>query len=114
MSNKARRRKFEVTAPVDFRDFYQSMKDDQMKRSVDGLVDALEQRPLDAGDFVARKLWPDEYKTMGLNNVYKADLAKGARLTYTVTVFKDGSGMVKIIEFFATHKDYAKKFGYDV
>jgi hypothetical protein len=51
---------------------------------------------------------------MGLSNVYKADLAKGARITYSVTVNKDGSGVVKVVEFFATHKDYAKKFGYGV
>lgn len=87
------------------------MEDGQMKRSIDGLVDTLEQTPLDAGDFVAKKRWPDEYKRMGLSNVYKADLARGARLTYTVTLFKDGSGVVKIVEFFPTHKDYAKKFG---
>lgn len=51
---------------------------------------------------------------MGLSNVYKADLARGARITYSVTVNQGGSGVVRVIEFFATHKDYAKKFGYDV
>jgi hypothetical protein len=51
---------------------------------------------------------------MGLSNVYKANLAKGARITYTVTLSQAGSGLVRVIEFFPTHKEYAKKFGYDV
>lgn len=114
MKDKARKTKFEVTVSVEFREFYRSMEDKQMKKSIDSLADALEQTPLDAGDFVARSRWPQEYKKMGLSNVYKADLARGARITYSVTVNKDGSGVVKVVEFFATHKDYAKKFGYGV
>ncbi len=65
------------------------MKDKQMKKSIDLLADALEQRPLDAGAFVAKDRWPDEYRRMGLNNIYKANLAKGARITYTVTSSHD-------------------------
>lgn len=55
MRDKARKRKFEVNVSVEFRDFYRSMKDEQMKRFIDSLAGALEQTPLDAGDFVARK-----------------------------------------------------------
>jgi hypothetical protein len=51
---------------------------------------------------------------MGFGNVYEADLARGARITYTVTFDKDGGGISKAVEFSPTHKDYAKKFGYDV
>jgi hypothetical protein len=107
-------KKFEVVVSVEFRELYRSMKDEQMKKSIDSLADALEQTPLDAGDFVAKDRWPDEYKKMGFGNVYKADLARGARITYTVTLDKGGGGTSKVIEFFPTHKDYAKKFGYDV
>ncbi len=107
-------KKFEVTVSVEFREFYKSMKDEQMKKSIGSLSDALEQTPLDAGEFVSRSRWPREYKKMGLPNVYKADLARAARITYSVTLNKDGTGVVRVVEFFATHKDYAKKFGYDV
>lgn len=113
MKDKAGK-KFEVTASVEFREFYRTTKDEQMKKSIDSLADTLEQTPFDAGDFVARSRWPYEYKKMGLGNIYKANLARGARITYSVTVNRDGTGVVRIVEFFATHKDYAKKFGYDV
>jgi hypothetical protein len=107
-------RKFEVIVSVEFRELYRSMKDEQTKKAIDSLADALEQTPLDAGDFVARNRWPEEYKKTGFGNVYKANLARGARITYTVTLDKDGTGKVKVIDFFPNHKDYAKKFGYDV
>jgi hypothetical protein len=51
---------------------------------------------------------------MGLGNVYKANLTKGARISYTVILNRDESGIARVIDFFQTHKDYAKKFGYDV
>ena len=85
-----------------------------MKRSFDALIESLEETPLDAGAFISRNLWPDEYVQMGLGNVYKANLAKGARITYTVLLHKDGTGLVRVIDFFPTHKLYAKKFWYDV
>ncbi len=114
MSDKATGKKFGLVVSVEFRAVYRMMKDEQMKKSIDSLADALEQRPLDAGAFVPKDRWPDEYRTMGLSNVYKADLARGARITYTVTLSQAGSGLVRVIEFFPTHKNYAKKFGYDV
>lgn len=114
MGDNATRKKFEVVVSVEFRELYRSMKDEQVKKSIDSLADALEQRPLDAGAFVPKDRWPDEYRWMALNNVYKANLAKGARITYTVTLSQAGTGVVKVIEFFPTHKDYAKKFGYEV
>jgi hypothetical protein len=84
-----------------------------MKKSIDSLVDSLEQAPLKAGAFVPKDRWPEEYKRMGLGNVYKANLAKGARISYTVILNPAASGTVRVIDFFQTHKDYAK-FGYDV
>ena len=114
MKDKVGKKKFEVAVSVEFREFYRSMKDEQMKKSIESLADALEQAPLGAGEFVSRSRWPREYKKMGLSNVYKANLARAARITYSVTVNQDGTGLVKVVEFFATHKDYAKKFGYDV
>jgi homoserine kinase len=114
MSGEPVGKKFGLVVSVEFRALYRMMKDEQMKRSIDSLADALEQRPLDAGAFVPKDRWPDEYRTMGLSNVYKANLTKGARITYTVTLSQAGSGLVRVIEFFPTHKDYAKKFGYGV
>ena len=108
------RKKFEVVVSTEFQELYRSMKDEQLKRSIDSLVDALELRPLDAGSFVPKDRWPDEYRRRGLNNIYKANLAKGTRIVYTVTLSQAGSGTVKVIEFFPSHKNYAKKFGYDV
>ena len=114
MRRSGGKKRFEVLVSPEFRDYYRALRDEQLKRSIDSLVDVLEQTPLDPGDFVAGDRWPAEYRRVGLRNLYKADLARGARLTYTVTVGKDGAGLVRIVEFFPTHKDYAKRFGYEV
>ena len=116
MSRKSPKEKtFEVTVPAEFREYYRSLNEgEELKKSIDSLVESLERAPLKAGAFVPKDRWPEEYKRMGLGNVYKANLTKGARISYTVILNRDGSGIVRVTDFFQTHKDYAKKFGYDV
>ncbi len=74
------------------------------------MIDTLKERPF-AGDYVRRELWPQTYIAMGLQNLYRFEVDKGLRAMYSVK--RDGLNVeVKIIEFFATHKEYEKRFGY--
>ncbi len=101
MSRKPpKERPFEVTVPVGFREYHRSLgESDEMKKSIDSLVESLEQTPLKVGAFVPKDKWPEEYKMMALGNVYKANLSKGARISYTVVLNRDGSGTVRMIDF---------------
>jgi hypothetical protein len=64
-----------------------------------------------AGDHVPKKYWPKDYvKNWRINNLYKKDLGRDWRLTYTL-VF-DGAGVgVYVLEILA-HKEYDRRFGY--
>ena len=75
------------------------------------MIDALELNP-HAGDYVKRSLWPNDYVKMRLNNVYRYDVDASRRLTYTLRPLDSQTFEVAVIEFFSTHKEYAKRFGY--
>jgi hypothetical protein len=46
---------FEVTVPAEFREYYRSLdEDEEMKKSIDSLVESLEMAPLKAGAFVPK------------------------------------------------------------
>jgi len=78
---------------------------------LDNALDTLKQNLL-SGDKVPKDRWPKKYiQTYRVNNLWKLDLLKGARLVYTV-LNKEGRWMVIVLECFLSHKDYAKRFGY--
>lgn len=60
---------------------------------------------------IPRNLWPRDYlERYTINNLWKCDLPKGNRLTYTLFV-KENTIVVSIIEWM-THKEYEKRFNY--
>ncbi len=71
-------------------------------------MSALKEHP-DSGDLVERTLWPDEYKRLGLDNLFRIEVGRGQRMTYTIRI--EGSHLdVDILEFFRTHKEYDRRF----
>ena len=63
------------------------------------------------GDRIPKRQWPRSYlRQLGLNNLYKCDLALGWRLTYTLT--SDAAGIrVDVLEIMP-HREYDRRFGY--
>ena len=63
---------------------------------------------------IPRNVWPRFYvQKYGIDNLRKYDLPDGWRLIYTLK--GDTVRIVAvIIEWFSSHKEYAKRFGYNV
>ena len=104
--------KFKITVRGEpkFASFFLNLRDAQLKRRIDDALDALKEHP-DTGDLVERRLWPDEYKRLALDNLFRIEVGKGRRMTYTIRIA--GVNLdVDVIEFFGTHKEYEKRFHY--
>ncbi len=78
---------------------------------LDSALDNLKSN-LTVGAKIQKPLWPDYYTTrFGVNNLWKLDLSREARLVYTV-LNERGHWVVVVLEAFLTHKEYEKRFGY--
>ncbi len=102
--------KFKVTVRGDpkFASFFMGLSDGQLKKGIDDVLDALKEHP-DSGDLVERSLWPDEYKKLVLDNLFRIEIGREQRMTYTIRI--DGGNLdVDVIEFFPTHKEYERRF----
>ncbi|MFA5237074.1 MAG: hypothetical protein WC362_04385 [Methanoregula sp.] len=77
--------------------------------SITHLIDKLREIPF-FGTQVKKDLFPKEYKKYNLQNLWKFNLSKDMRLTYTITS-DDKTIVVIIIEWF-DHKKYDRRFGY--
>ena len=60
-----------------------------------------------------KKLIPDKYEKLGIDNLWKYDLPNGWRLVYTITSPNNIELIAIIIEWF-DHKNYEKRFKYVV
>ena len=81
-----------------------------MKRRIDNALTELK-ADRTAADHVPKKYWPKYYvKNWRINNLYKKDLGRDWRLTYTL-VF-DGAGVGVYVLEILSHKEYDRRFGY--
>lgn len=64
------------------------------------------------GEKIQKRQWPPLYvKRDGIDNLWKLNLSRAARMIYTVV--SDGNGYsVLVLEAFLGHKEYDKRFGY--
>ena len=77
-----------------------------------GAIGELKQNPF-AGVAVPRRLWPREYvRRFEIDNLRKYDLPDGWRLLYTV--HGNEVEIISVILEWCSHKDYEKRFGYNV
>lgn len=104
--------KFRITVKGEpkFASFFLNLSDRQLKKRIGEVLNALKEHP-DSGDLVEHVLWPDEYKKLSLDNLFRAEVGKGQRMTYTIRIEGDNLD-VDVIEFFKTHKEYEKRFHY--
>jgi hypothetical protein len=104
--------KFKITVRGEprFASFFLNLKDRQLKKKIDSVLNALKEHP-DSGDLVVQALWPDEYEKLALENLFRIEVGRGQRITYTIRI--EGSNLdVDVLEFFRTHKEYEKRFHY--
>ncbi len=74
------------------------------------MLDTLKER-VDAGDHIRRSLWPKILAYQGVNNLWRYDIDRDMRATYTIK--REGNKfIVLVIEVFTDHKSYERRFGY--
>ena len=105
--------KFKITVKGEpkFAAFFLNLNDANLKKRIDEVLTTLKEHP-DSGDLVEHALWPDEYKkTLVLDNLFRIEVGKSQRMTYTIRIEGDNLD-VDVIELFKTHKEYEKRFHY--
>jgi len=78
-------------------------------RSVERIIAILKDNP-QYGEAIARRLYPRELASMGIQNLYRAELSNYWRLLYTIEGNK--VEIYLIVLKIVNHKEYNKIFGY--
>jgi len=102
----------QVKGSQEFYRIYQALKHGSAeKKIVDSALDKLKRNRM-VGEKIQRPHWPPSYvKRYGINNLWKYNLSKAARLIYTI-LSENGRWIAIVLEMFLTHKEYEKRFGY--
>jgi len=100
-----------VKAVKDVADFISSLeRDSYLHQIVDKALDVLKENMF-AGQLIEKKKFPKTYiQKYGITNLYKYNLDKSHRLTYTLVA--DVSGVAVVVLEILDHKEYEKRFGY--
>jgi len=101
----------DVVGTTDFGKSFNALSDnDQFKKNIRDAKKNLLQ-DLRIGSKIPHDRWPNDYKKLGLTNLWVYRLSIEERLVYTI--ISDASGFTGLmIEAFRTHKEYEKRFGY--
>ena len=102
-----------VESEPDFRDWLTtSPEGDELKSRVRNIVELLKSNAF-LGEQIPRRLWPGTSPLYrDLNNLYRIRVTDQARMIYTLIARGDDEMVVRILEFFRTHSEYDKRFGY--
>lgn len=100
-----------VKAASDVADFISSLESgSHLHQIVDMALDVLKENMF-AGQLIEKKKFPKVYvQKYGVTNLYKYNLDRSSRLTYTIV--GDESGLAVVVLEILNHKEYEKRFGY--
>lgn len=91
-------------------EWFRALPQGETKKKIERMFDTLKERP-DSGDHVPRHLWPGVKSYEGINNLFRYEIDRSMRATYTIR--RDGMKIVvRVIEIFPDHKSYEKRFHY--
>ena len=91
-------------------DWLSSLPPSETRKRVEGMLDVLKERP-DAGDHVPRSIWPKHAAYADLSNLFRYEIDRAMRSSYTV--MREGDKyVVRVIEIFPDHKSYDRRFRY--
>lgn len=79
--------KFTITVKGEprFASLFLNLRDAQLKKRIGDVLDTLKEHP-DTGNLVEHALWPDDYERLALDNLFRIDVGKGQRMTYTIRI----------------------------
>jgi hypothetical protein len=86
------------------------LRDKERKRRIDDTLDTLKERP-DAGDPGTACALADRLQDAQLDNLFRIEVGRSQRMTYSIRIGGEDA-TVLVIEFFASHKEYERRFGY--
>lgn len=89
--------------------FTHLLEDDPLKQEIRDAMQLLLE-DCTRGNKIQHRLWPSEYKILGINNLWRFELTGARRLIYTIIGEPDGL-IVSIIEVMS-HKEYEGRFDY--
>ena len=85
---------------------------DYLKKRIDFIIERIK-GDTSFGQPIAKRLIPREYKDKGFNNAFWVELSKrGWRLIYALKSHSEDEINAIILEWFTSHKDYERRFGY--
>ena len=106
-----KKRPDEVRGTREFAEFYSGLDRESclykiIRRGLEVLRENLE-----AGEKVEKRKWPRIYlRRYGITNLFRLDLDRNHRLTYTIIA--DGSRKIVCVLEVMDHKTYNRRFGY--
>jgi hypothetical protein len=102
----------ELKATLEFQMFYKNLKENSATyKQITACLDILRQ-DLAVGEKIERAKFPEVYlRRYGITNLYRLAVGRGSRLLYTV-IAQGSKKVVCVLEYFPSHKDYDKRFGY--
>jgi len=95
----------------EFGEFYTHLdKEEETYKRIKGCLDTLRQ-DMCSGDQIQKDRWPKYYtRKYQITNLYRKKIGS-SRLTYTI-IAENAKRIIVILEYFPTHKEYDKRFGY--
>lgn len=91
-------------------EWFRSVPPGRIRKKIVAMLDTLKDNP-DAGDHVPGSLWPRTGGYQGINNLWRYEIDRELRASYTI--MREGDRLVvRVIEIFQSHKSYEKRFGY--
>jgi len=102
----------EVRGTPEFAEFYSNLdKNSYLYRIIKNGLDVLRENMV-AGEKVEKRKWPKMYlKKYGIRNLFKLDLDRNYRLTYTIIA--EGPRKIVCVLEVMDHKTYNRRFGYN-
>ena len=86
------------------------MPEGETRKKVEGMLDTLKER-VDVGNYVPRSLWPNNPAYHDIRNLFRYEIDRAMRATYTLK--REGERYtVRVIEIFPDHKSYERRFHY--
>ena len=102
----------DVRGTPEFAEFYHDLdRESYLYRIIKRGLDVLREN-MEVGEKVEKRKWPRMYvRRYGIRNLFRLDLDRNYRLTYTIIA--DGSKKVICVLEVMDHKTYNRRFGYD-
>lgn len=105
-------KKIVVHGPLKLQAYLDSPGDEDLKAKIREMFQILRANP-PAGEHVRKKLWPEKYTREGINNLFRYRIGDQMRFAYTIVDPDAATRIIKVLDFFRTHKEYERVFGYD-